>query len=361
MSPQKENNNMKYQLFDTPKQWLQSLIEDIEKAEKYIYIEIYRFQEDEIGEKLIKVLSEKCKENVSVKIVVDAWGTRVSDDFFEPIISLGAKVKFYQKIKLTWDFITSNHQRNHRKIIVIDDNISHIGSANFSEYSQNWRESIVRFEGEIANTFKKIFLEYFKNANNHFFKAKTNKKNIKFQDFTIIQDLPSIYTQRAKVHLENLISKSEKCVHIMSPYFIPGYKLRRRMILSARKEIDVNVYFPIHSDVRLVDYLRDKYLGQLHSEGVKIWLYRPNNLHAKVFLFDNETFVFGSSNFDYRSFRYMHEILVEGTDPQLNELFLDFLENTKKDCEAFDYNKWLNRPKIEKFLGWLATPLRYMF
>ncbi len=353
--------SQKFAFFSTAGDWHEQLLEDILAAKISIFIEIYRFKDDETGRKILSVLSKKCKEGLKVLLVLDSWGTNVSETFFNPITKHGGKVVFFEKIKFTWDFFSVNHQRNHRKIIVIDDHISHVGSANITEYSRNWRESIIRIEGEIAPILKKQILNYSKNANNQFYKHNSSLKNITFQDFLIIQDFPSIYKQKVKTHYERIIKKARKSISIVTPYLLPGFKLRRLLILAARKKIEVNIYIPNHSDVKTVDYIRDKYLGTLHRAGIKIWFYKGENLHAKLLILDDTQYLFGSTNFDYRSFRYMHEIMIQGQNPILGRMIQEFIEETQKNCFPFNYQKWKNRPRISKIIGWLLIPFRHFF
>lgn len=355
------SDSMKFTFISTAGEWHNCLLEDIRVAQKSIYIEIYRFRDDTVGRKFLSALSKKCKQGIDVLMIVDSWGTNVPETFFNPIKKHGGKVIFYEKLKFTWDFIASNHERNHRKIVVIDDNISHVGSANITEYSKNWRESIVRMEGKIAPVLKKMILNYAHNANNQFYKQNQYKKIVKFQDFLIIQDFPSIYQQKIKSHYERIIKKAKKEVTIISPYFLPGYKLRRLLAMIAQKSININIYIPNHSDVKMVDYLRDKYLGVLHRSGIKIWFYNGENLHAKILMIDGKKYVFGSSNFDYRSFRYMHEIMIQGQNPILGDFIQEFIDETQKKCSPFDYLMWKKRSQVSKIIGWILLPFRHFF
>ncbi len=346
-------------LFATPGDWFEKLYLDVSLAKSMIYIEIYRFNTDVIGEKFVKLLSEKCKQGLSVKVLLDSWGTKQNEQFFAPITEHNGEVKFFDKLRLSFFFISKNHQRNHRKIIVIDDNILHFGSANITGYSKNWKESILRIEDPIALTFKKILLDNWQIASLEFYKKRKYLKTIRVAGYEIIRDIPTIYNQKIKAHFEKEIKKAKESIHIVTPYFLPSYKLRRQLILAAKRGVNVCIYIPTHSDVRLVDYLRDKYLGFLHERGVNLFLFGPTNLHAKVMLVDGELFSLGSSNFDYRSFRYMHEINLSGSNPEIISLIEDFIQNVKNDCALFDFEKWKNRPTLHKIIGWLVTPIRH--
>ena len=97
-----------------------------------------------------------------------------------------------------------------------------------------------------------------------------------------------------------------------------------------------------------------------YKKNVKILFYTLNNLHAKCLLIDNEIFSIGSTNFDYRSFRYQYEIVLLGTNDSINRDIRSHIMKTMLDCEDFDYEKWLTRPFLEKVFEWLMLPLRYL-
>jgi cardiolipin synthase len=174
------------------------MLKDIENAKSFIYVETYRFNNDSIGIKFRDALAAKCKQGVEVRVLVDSWGTSVSLSFFNSIINNGGEVKYFKKFKFFIDFFTKNHRRNHRKLLIIDDNITYIGSSNYAAYSLTWRESVLKIEGAISHYFKKSFLESLAIYNKYNFHKFTFKKTIRLGDFSIVQDIPSIYRQHIK-------------------------------------------------------------------------------------------------------------------------------------------------------------------
>jgi cardiolipin synthase len=129
---------------------------------------------------------------------------------------------------------------------------------------------------------------------------------------------------------------------------------------SAEKGTQITVMLPKKSDVNLVDILRNKYLGPLYKKGVEFLFYEPNNLHSKMILVDDQVFGIGSSNFDYRSFRYMFEIMLFGREPEIITQIKQHTEATKKASVPFIYKSWEKRPPIEKLFEWLLLPFRHM-
>lgn len=353
--------NSKFQLFDDPLLMYNTMLDDIKNARDYIILEIYRFNDDSIGIKFRDAIAKKCEEGVKVTMLLDSWGTPGSTTFFANIINKGGNIRFFKKIKFTFDFFTKNHRRNHRKLLIIDDKISYIGSANLTAYSLNWKELVLKINGDIALTFKKIFEENYKRYNKYSYQKIPYSKAVRYKDYEIVRDAPSISRQRIKKRYEELIKKANREVIIETPYFLPGYVLRRVLIDAVVRGVRVRVLIPYHSDMRLVDILRNKYLGNLHKNGIEFLMYKPSNLHAKMLMIDNIIFAIGSANFDYRSFRYMYEITLIGRDKDIIKAIKNHIQENINNCIPFNYDQWLHRPRIEKLFEWLLIPFRHLF
>ena len=77
-------------------------------------------------------------------------------------------------------------------------------------------------------------------------------------------------------------------------------------------------------------------------------------------LVDGKIFSLGSPNFDYRSFRYMHEIVLTGEDAHISGMVSEHISQTMDMCDPFDYDAWKRRPLIQRFFEWLILPLRHL-
>jgi len=348
------------ELFDDNLLLFASMLKDIAEAKSSIYLETYRINEDVIGTKFRDALAAKCKEGLEVVLLVDSWGTSASLSFFYPITQNGGTVKYFKKLKFFIDFFTKNHRRNHRKLLIIDDDITYIGSSNYTSYSLTWRESVLKLNGDITFYFKKTFRDSLNIYKKYHFKKYAYKQTIRLGDHEIVQDIPSIYHQRIRKKYRELINKAKDEILIETPYFLPGYKMRKAIIDAAQRGVKVTVIVPKNSDVKLVDIIRNRYLGLYFLNKVRMLFYTPNNLHAKCLLIDNEIFSIGSPNFDYRSFRYQYEIVLIGSHPPTNESIRNHISKTMVDCEEFNYQKWKYRPRIEKVLEFILLPLRYL-
>jgi cardiolipin synthase len=349
-----------YKIFSDPFRFYFSMLREIENATKAIYLQTYRFHNDTMGIRFRDTLVRKAKEGLKVKIIVDSWGTRVGYHFFDALTEAGGEVIFYKKIKLFLDFFTKNHRRNHRKLLLIDHRIGFIGSANISEYALNWRECVLRVQSPVVLELEKSFCFDLKNHNKYSFKKSHHLKELKADGFTILRDFPSIRKQQIMRFFQEIIQEAKSEILLETPYFLPGSLLRNALIKAAERGVRVTIVLPKHSDVRIVDVLRTKYLGSLHEAGIVFRFYIGNNLHAKDILIDQNKFAIGSVNFDYRSFRYMHEILITGSHETIVQQLHEHIRETIENSSPFDYETWRKRPFIQKFFENVLVPFRHL-
>lgn len=351
-----------FKIFDDNLLLYESMLDDIHKSKQSVWIEVFRFNKDAMGEKFRSLLYDKLQEGVEVKLLVDAWGTGRDETFFEPLIKAGAEVRIYRKMKFGKAFLAKNHCRNHRKLIIIDSEIAYIGSSNISAYCLNWRECNIRIKNDdLLTIFRRSFKDSFRSFERYSFKNIGSKRHLHSGEWVFIQDFPNIYRQKIKTKYERMLSQAKSEIIIESPYFLPGHNLRKKLTEAAQRGVNTIIVMPKHSDVRFVDIIRRHFLGILHEAGVKIYFYTKSNLHSKAVMIDNAIFSISSANFDYRSFRYQYELALIGKEkaiiPQLREHF----DSTMKHCTSFNYQEWKNRSLFQRISEVILLPFRYLF
>lgn len=356
-----DDKELKIKMYNDPLQFFPAILNDIKSASKYIYLEIYRFRNDPIGIRVRDNLINKCREGVKIRLLIDSWGASSNITFFKDLIELGGEVTFFKKIRLTWDAFTKNHRRDHRKILVIDDRITWIGSANISGYALNWRESMFRIQGKIAHCFRDVIRDNLKIFNKYFYDKIAYTRKITWEGFEIIRDVPSITFQPIQRKFLELIKNAKNEILLETPYFLPGSNLRKALADAALRGVKVNIIIPKKSDIHVLDVLAGKYLGELARARVNIHFFPSQNLHSKIFMSDRKYFMVGSANFDYRSFRYQHEICLFGEHKSLNRQLLRHFQDSMRSTEPFDYFTWQKRPYLQRFFEALLVPFRHLF
>ena len=353
-----ENN---YQIFNDNLILFNDMLQSIESAKKCILLETFRFGTGSIGEKFRLALILKARQGLKVKVLIDAWGSDYDNSFFSPLIEAGIELRAYKKLNLARTYFIKNHCRNHRKILIIDNQITYIGSSNLTAYSLSWRELNLKIvDSNLTKLFRYSFNESFRTFNKYTLTNNSYKRNQYHNSWVLVQDVPNPYRQTIKKYYEKMIDKATDNIIIESPYFLPGHILRKKLCEAAKRGVNVVVTMPYHSDVRLVDIVRRKYLGELHEGGVKIRFYFAGNLHSKGFMVDDKVFSIGSSNFDYRSFRYQYEIVLIGEEESILKDLRTHFNETLAFSKEFNYESWKKRSGIEKFFEWILLPIRYL-
>ena len=348
-----------YKFYSSSALWYDDLLQDINNAKKYVYLETFRIYNDEVGKKLTNALIDSHIKGVKVRVLADWWGTGTNNACIQSMIQAGVEVRLFKKFIPSIFLFARNHRRDHRKIIAIDDKISYIGSANFTEYCTKWRESILRIEGKMSMICKKIFIDNFKIYNKdimHPSIRKASRRTIRYNDFFFIREVPSVFSQRIKKNYIILIQRAKQSITIETPYFLPGYRIYKELVQAIKRGVNVKILIPRTSDMKIVDFVRESLIEKLYKKGAKILYYNYGNLHSKLLSIDDEIFSIGSANMDHRSFKYMFEIALIGSDPIVNSLVNEHIFHTETMSNEFDIQKEKNRPIFRRFLSLIILP-----
>jgi len=357
------DDGAQYRFYSETSAWYDDLMDDIAQAQEYVYIETFRIGNDAVGERLCDALTVCRNRGVRIKILADWWGTGLTNEHVNRMITNGIEVRFFRKFIPSVFLFSKNHCRDHRKIVVIDDNISYIGSANFTAYNQTWRESILRIEGQMSKILKKIFYDNFKIYNKDIslpLLEKSFRRTIKYNNFFFIRDVPSVFSQRIKKNYIRLIQNAKRHIVIETPYFLPGRRIYNELVQAVKRGVEVNLIMPESSDVKIVDYMRTMFLGEMHKKGVNIYFYKQNNLHAKLLFVDNALFAIGSANIDHRSFKYMFEIVAIGYEAAVCKLVSGHIQQTLSLSEPFDEEVWRSTPLFKRIIAVALLPFSHL-
>lgn len=345
---------MKYEILSNPKNIYKSMLSDIRKAKKNIFLETYIYDGGEIGRRFRDELEKRALAGVRVKVLIDGWGSTVKKSFFKKLIKAGGEVRFFREIRYVFRFFNANHERNHRKLLIIDGKISYLGSINITSAYLSWEELVLRIRGTIAKSFETSFRRTWKKFDSW---GAHKVRRIIHKGIVVIQDLPSSVNRPTERSYKKLIKSAKEEILIETPYFIPPMGIRRAVKKALSRGVKVKLIIPRISDIGILDIFRNRYLGRLNKKGVEIF-YFPKILHSKLLIVDRDFFLLGSSNLDYRSFRHQYEINILVKNKEIvNSLRSYFYKNIRRS-KAFNYNTWYNRGFLGKLVEIVIRPLR---
>ena len=296
------------------------ILRELKKAEKYIFLEFFIIAEGEMWGKIVKILSEKAKQGVDVRVMYDGMCeiSTLSSDYPRRLRNLGIKCKPFSPI---YPFFSTNYNyRDHRKILVIDGKTAFNGGINLADEYINeldrfghWKDTAVMVKGEAAKSFTLMFLQMWniteKEPNfDEVLCSDIIEKSGKSVGYVMPYcDCPlDSYKVGENVYLD-ILNRARSYVHIMTPYLILDNELESAMKFAAERGVDVKLILPGIPDKKAVYSLAKSYYKYLVEAGVKIYEYTPGFVHAKVFVCDDEKAVVGTINLDYRSLYHHFE------------------------------------------------------
>lgn len=354
--------NTEVKLLQNGEQLFPVLIEEMRKARSHIHIQFYIYANDEIGNVLKEVMIEKAREGVEVRFIYDDFGSAsIRRSLVRALRANGVKSFPFNKIRLIRLANRLNY-RNHRKIVVIDGNVSFVGGINVSDkYINNgknklyWRDTHLMIRGYSTLSLQQIFMadwnfcsgeklslgwEYFPSEASD----TTDPKLVQVASSGPDSDLPNILFSVIQA-----VAKAEREILITTPYYIPDSSLQEALIIAALSGVEVKLLVPSRGDSVFVSMASQSYFEELVRAGVGIYQYQRGFIHAKTFVVDRKIASVGTANMDSRSFDLNFEVSAIVYNREVaNQLAADFF-NDLESSSLIDLEEWLSRPKWRFF------------
>lgn len=294
----------------------EALLEDLEKAEKFIFMEYFILDEGYMWGRILSILKQKAAQGVDVRVMYDGMCeiALLSHDYPQRMAKFGIKCKPFMPI--TPFLSTQYNYRDHRKILVIDGKVAYNGGVNLADEYINrkkvyghWKDTAVRLSGEAVQSFTLMFLQMW-NIDER--EPDWQQARIAFREegsgFVMpYGDCPLDGDKVGESVYMDILYRAKDYVYIMTPYLILDNELETALKYAAQRGVEVKIILPGIPD-KLVPYaLAKSHYKSLMKAGVQIYEYDPGFVHAKVFVSDDEKAVVGTINLDYRSLYHHFE------------------------------------------------------
>ncbi|WP_099470199.1 cardiolipin synthase [Konateibacter massiliensis] len=298
---------------------LNAQIEELEKAQQFIFMEYHAIEESSSFLRLKEVLAKKAREGVEVRVFYDDIGSIgfINRDFVGRMEKEGIQCRVFNPVVPFFHVFLNN--RDHRKITVIDGKVGFTGGYNLADEYFNvthpyghWKDTGIKLTGdavksltimflEMWNSMKKTDIDYSQYLCNFDYTAKEQGYIQPYADSPLDDEYMG-----ENVYL-NLIQSATRKLYITTPYLIISDEMSRELGLAAKRGVDVRIITPGIPDKKLIYQVTRSYYAGLARNGVRIYEYTPGFLHSKQFLSDDETAVVGTINLDYRSLYHHFE------------------------------------------------------
>ena len=319
------------------------LLEELEKAEKFIFLEFFVVDEGEMWGRILEILARKAAQGVDVRLLYDG-----TNEFFtlprnypKRLHVLGISCRVFAPVT---PFVSTHYNyRDHRKILVIDGKTAITGGVNLADEYINrvhrfghWKDCAVMLKGLAVRSFTLMFLQMWSMEDGVLEPESFLGQPVEPQEAGGLvlpyADCPLDRERVGEWVYLDILNRARRYVHIMTPYLILDEEMLTALRFAAERGVDVSLILPGIPDKRLPYALAKTHYGVLLASGVKIYEYSPGFIHAKLFVSDDREATVGTVNLDFRSLYHHFECgaYLQGTDC-IREIEADFLA-TREQC-----------------------------
>jgi cardiolipin synthase len=346
-----------------------AMLRAIAAAQRSVCLETYILEDDSTGIRFAAALIERAAAGVAVRLLYDAvGGFGVAEAYVDALRTAGVQVVVFHPIA-PWRARWSLARRNHRKILVVDDEVGFTGGLNISDdYApaadggRGWRDTHCELRGPIVADLARSFRRSWLHAGGKEYQASPPADAI---DPTAGPSLVRLLdnTQRRRrrrirrAYL-SAINAAERQILLANAYFLPDRGVRAALRRAVARGVEVRVICPGRSDVRLIELASLLVFRRLARAGVTVLRWRGIMLHCKTAVIDAAWSTIGSYNLDYISLLFNLEATVEVLDEQHGALMVQQFEKDAGHSDRFDEATWQALPWWRKAGAWLAFQIR---
>ncbi len=327
---------------------------ELKKAEKFIFIEYHAIEDAISFGRMKRVLAEKVKQGVDVRVLYDDVGSIgfIDSVFVKRLENIGIKCRVFNPLVPVVNMIMNN--RDHRKITVIDGKVGFTGGYNLADKYFNlehpyghWKDTGVKLTGDAVRSLTVTFLELWAAMSkeemedvSRFFPETSYEASEKclvqpYADSPLDEELVG-----ENVYM-NIVKMAKDYVYFTTPYLIISDELQRELTMAVKRGVDVRIITPGIPDKKAVFEVTRSNYAPLVNAGVRIYEYTPGFIHAKECICDDKLAATGTINLDYRSL-YLHfenGVLLYGCKAIL-DMKEDYMDTLTKCAEVTeDYKK----------------------
>jgi cardiolipin synthase len=313
---------MKIELLVDFEAFWSALARDLNAANDHVFVQTFSFEGDCVGRKLAEALIRSPARDK--RVLADSFSRVMLSDRFLYSPKNWFDKKLAEEVcatKALHNQLSSHHvaikygnplgpsprrflTRNHKKLIVIDDQVAYIGGINFSEHNAAWHDMMLRIEDAGVAAFLR---QDFENCWNN----KSVSRSQHFQNAEL-HTLDGRSNRSVFARVLKLIESAEKSIFIASPYIsFPFYDSLRE---ARRRDVFITMLTPRTNNWH---YFTDYARWESMRCGINLRLYSKGMSHLKAMLIDDRSLIVGSSNFDFLSYRIYEEIVAIISDPEV--------------------------------------------
>ena len=347
----------RYDVLTNGDQIFPAMLEAIAEARKRIVFETYIYDSGEVAGQFTTLLESAARRGVSCRLVVDAVGSSGMDSaHIERLERSGCTVAIFNPPH--WYALEELNYRDHRKILVVDGEVAFTGGVGVADHwrgnaedREHWRDTMIRLRGPAARLLEAAFYENFMEVHGP---VSATLDAAAWADSPeghslVVRSSPSGGSNALKQLYLLALASARHTADVTSPYFVTDESTMWALEDAVARGVRIRLLVEGDiTDAKPVKYAsRDSY-DHLLRLGVEIYEYEPTMLHTKTMAVDGVFSVFGTANFDNRSFELNDEVTVAVSSRELSARLLKDMEEDLRRSKRLTLETWRERPWLEK-------------
>jgi cardiolipin synthase len=258
-------------------------------------------------------------------------------------------------------FDLRRYGRDHRKILVVDDEVAFVGGYNIgSAYATEWRDTHVRISGPGVWDLKRAFADFWNlhRREHHGAPLQVESPPEWESRIRVHRNVPRLWMFPIRSMYLEAINRASRHIYLTQAYFIPDTDFVGALVNAALRGVDVKILVPATSNHVVADWLSRGFYGELLDAGVEIWRYQGAMVHAKTATVDGSWSTVGTANVDRLSMTGNYEINVEFIDDGMAAEMERIFETDLRNSTQLTRGVWEDRGAHRKFTEAFLAPLR---
>ena len=339
----------------------EDMLEAICGARRQVLLESYIWKADEVGERFKQALYDAAARGVEVCAIYDGFANLVvSPRFrhFRPPVRVLRYPVYNAGLRF---FDLRRYGRDHRKILVVDDEVAFVGGYNLgSAYATEWRDTHVRITGPGVWDLKRAFADFWNlhRRQHHGGPLQVEPPPDWEPRIRVHRNVPRLWMFPIRSMYLEAINRASRHIYLTQAYFIPDTDFVAALVDAAQRGVAVKILVPATSNHVVADWLSRGFYRELLDAGVEIWRYQGAMVHAKTATIDGSWSTVGTANIDRLSMTGNYEINVEFIDEAMAGEMERIFETDLRNSAQLTRGVWEDRGAHRKFTEAFLAPLR---